>query len=671
MKKNIPVILGVLTVLICLPTYSSGHFLFKHSLKDLKAANQLLKNDYIKSAELSINTLVNNNLINSSAEDPVKEMQSKITSVTVFLHGAQVTREAEIQLSQGKTVLKLAGISPYIDERSIQVKGEGAFTVLSVNYKKDFLKSMEEIPEVKELIQKIDELEKKTEEEKNILEILKEKQSFLVTNKNIGGKEQALLPENFRLLYDLYSKNIDQVKSELLEKQRIIRDNEKMLTKLKQQLGEHQNKREMPKSEIYITVSSKLQLNAKFTISYMVDGAGWFPSYDIRIDHIDQPVGLVYKANVFQKTGVEWKNVELTFSNASPELSGNIPVPVPYYLDFIQNIPFVRSLAPATSYSGAANGIVRDESGNPLPGVSVSVSGTSIGTITDAEGRFSLNVPAGTGLLEFHYIGYKKNILQPGQNLKVILSEDQQSLDEKIVTGYGLKKIVMAEEAEALKSEPPVLRNIPIEVEIGKKRTSVEFRIEVPYTIPSESKSTSIDMLNLSLPADFQYRSVPKLDTDAFLMARVKNWEQYDLLEGEANLYFENTFVGKSVLNTRFVSDTLDISLGRDMGVIVKREKRIDFTSRKFIGNNKIETRSWEISVRNNKKESIKIEITDFVPVSMNKDIQVEIIELSGGTLDKDKGFVTWTADLEPGKSKSIILSYSVRYPKDRSLHVE
>jgi len=528
---------------------------------------------------ISVATLLNLNLLSA---DPEMEIPSRITNVTVFPQSAQVTRQAETLLPAGKTVLKLTGISPYIDEGSIQVRGEGLFTVLSVNHRKDFLQPLEETPEVKELIRKIEELEKKNENEKNTLEVLKEKESFLITNKNIGGKEASLNPESFRLLYDLFARNIEQVKTGMLEKQRIIKENEKALIRLRQQLSEYQNRRETPKAGIYITVSSKTQVNGKFRISYLVGNAGWSPSYDIRVDNINDPVNLVYKANVYQTTGVEWKNVLLTFSNASPDKSGNVPVPYPYFIDF------------------------------------------------------------------------------------------EQVYDDMVrVSAYGSKK---AEIAYAEVEEMPAtqrMATVPVDVGVSYKSTSVEFNIEIPYTIPSESKSTSIDMLTLSLPADFRYKSVPRLDTDAFLIAKVRDWEQYDLLEGEANLYFENTFVGKSFLNTRFVSDTLDVSLGRDMSVIVKREKRKDFTSQRFIGSNKVETRSWEISVRNNKKENIIIEITDQVPISQNKDIVVEIQELSGGNLDKDKGFVTWMIELEPGKSKNMVLTYSVRYPKDKRVVVE
>jgi uncharacterized protein (TIGR02231 family) len=228
---------------------------------------------------------------------------------------------------------------------------------------------------------------------------------------------------------------------------------------------------------------------------------------------------------------------------------------------------------------------------------------------------------------------------------------------------------MVVEDAEMLSS--PLMATIPLEMIQGDKQTSVEFSLQIPYTIPSGSKSTSIDMTGFTLPAEFIYKSIPRLDPEAFLVAKVHNWEQYDLLNGEANLYFENTFVGKAFIDTRSVTDTLEVSMGRDMGVVLKREKRKEFTSHRFIGNNKVESRSWEVSVRNNKRESILIEVTDQVPVSQHRDIQVDVQELSGGKLDRDRGFVTWTLKLEPGESKNLVLTYSVRYPRDRVVLVE
>lgn len=82
-------------------------------------------------------------------------------------------------------------------------------------------------------------------------------------------------------------------------------------------------------------------------------------------------------------------------------------------------------------------------------------------------------------------------------------------------------------------------------------------------------------------------------------------------------------------------------------------------------------SRSLQITVRNNKKESVKIQLTDQIPVSQNKEITVESEELSGGKLNLNTGLVTWDIELPAGQSKTFILSYSVKFPKSSNLIVE
>ena len=65
------------------------------------------------------------------------------------------------------------------------------------------------------------------------------------------------------------------------------------------------------------------------------------------------------------------------------------------------------------------------------------------------------------------------------------------------------------------------------------------------------------------------------------MQAKISNWSEYNLLEGEANLYFEDTYLGRTVLDTRQLVDTLEISLGDDKGVVVGREKIQDFSKRR------------------------------------------------------------------------------------------
>ena len=151
-------------------------------------------------------------------------------------------------------------------------------------------------------------------------------------------------------------------------------------------------------------------------------------------------------------------------------------------------------------------------------------------------------------------------------------------------------------------------------------------------------------------------------------MGYMTNWEQYKLLEGEANIFFEDTYIGKSILDVRFISDTLSVSLGRDKSVSVNREKIKDLTSWKLIGNKKEETRAWNISVKNNKSQAINMVLLDQVPVPTIEELELNIEDLSGGKRNEETGEIKWLLKLKPLESKEVELKYSLKYPRYQSI---
>jgi uncharacterized protein (TIGR02231 family) len=223
---------------------------------------------------------------------------------------------------------------------------------------------------------------------------------------------------------------------------------------------------------------------------------------------------------------------------------------------------------------------------------------------------------------------------------------------------------VNIQESEEVESkEIPILK--------VENQTSVDFAIDQPYTVISNNQSFSVDMVRYDLPAEYQYYSVPKIQNEAFLLANITNWQQYHLLEGEANIFFENTFVGKTILDARYASDTLEISLGIDKNVQVKREKTSDYSSKKFVGTKKEELREYRISVRNNKADKIKMLVLDQVPVSRIDEIKVELLEKSKAKINDKSGKISWSLELDPSEEINLDLKYSVKYPKNRNLVIE
>ncbi|MFT3678775.1 MAG: mucoidy inhibitor MuiA family protein [Ferruginibacter sp.] len=207
-------------------------------------------------------------------------------------------------------------------------------------------------------------------------------------------------------------------------------------------------------------------------------------------------------------------------------------------------------------------------------------------------------------------------------------------------------------------------------VSVADKELDVTFDIDLPYDVPTNGKAQTAVLKEYEVPAKFKFYAVPKLDKEVFLLAEVADWEKLNLLPGEANIIFEGTYIGKSFIDPSSTQDTLNLTMGRDKRVVVKREKLMDFSSVKFLGTNKKQVFTYELTVKNNKKDSIDILLKDQYPISQDKEVEVELLEESGAMNNTEVGVLTWKLKLAPGEVKKLRISYSVKYPKDKMLNL-
>ncbi|HUW92546.1 MAG TPA: DUF4139 domain-containing protein [Bacteroidales bacterium] len=511
-----------------------------------------------------------------------KQISAGISQVTVFRQGAQIYGEVPLTLQPGTLDLVAGGLSPYIDVNSIQVKGEGDFMILGVNHRNNYLENPGESGRIAELRSKIEALKIKIEDEKTAVDVLREKELFLKSNYDVVTNKTAITSEQLKSFLDLYSVNIESVKFAMLKKSRLIQDYEKEKQALENQLASSVDRSKLPTGEIVVSVTNTKPITGKLKLSYVVMNAGWVPSYDIRVDDISAPASIIYKANIWQNSGVDWKEVKVSLSNASPMTAGALPALNPWFIDF---------------YS------------SPVLYETVRIRGMA-------------SMPA-------------------KMNKK---AEADMMMD--------------AESA-------------PLPVSVSESTISFSFDINIPQTVTSGGKPEIVELQRLTVPASYIYESVPKLNSSAYLVGNITGWEKYNLLPGESNIYFNNTFTGKGYINTSELTDTLPVSLGSDNNITIKRERRVDFTSQKLIGANRIETKSFLISVRNNKKQPVDIRLHDQIPLSQNSSIEVSAAELSGGNLDPVTGKIRWDLKIAPRETKSIILTYSVKYPKNQKVILE
>ncbi|MBL6449811.1 mucoidy inhibitor MuiA family protein [Fulvivirga sp. 29W222] len=603
-------------------------------------------------------------------------VSSKISEVTVYLQGAQVTRTFDASTPSGNTTLVIGNLPVNIRERSIQIKAlnEGV-KVLAVSGRLNYLDEKKKSEQIVSLEAERDKLNDQIADQEVWQEVYKEEESLLIGNKAIGGTDNGVSIEELKQAAEYYRARLAEIKGKELELARKIKTLREEQSKVNAQLNELSNKRPEPVREVLVKVSAKTTLRSKFILTYLVQEAGWGPSYDIRAENVLKPVEVTYKANVHQNTGEDWDRVKLTFSNADPSQSSVAPNLTTWYLGFNNRVAYNNygRQMQVGAYSIAGNevsGRVIGEDGMPLPGVNVLIKGTTVGTITDIDGNYRLPLTQDAQTIVYSFVGMVSQEQSIGHRsvMDVVLYDDTQQLSEVVVTALkGRASGVNA--SSSYEYKPKVKKEIAATAVV--KQTTLEFTVDEPYSIKSDGRNQIVDMVAYDLPATYRYYAVPKLDTDAFLKAQVTDWEGYNFLAGEANLFFEGKFIGKTVLDTRNVKDTLNISLGRDKNIVITREKVNEFSSAQFIGSNRKELVGFEIKIRNKKQQPINITIEDQVPVPTNKDIEVDMLESSKAEYNKHTGILRWKLKLEPGDSRQMDLKYEVKYPKDQSLVME
>ena len=612
----------------------------------------------------------------------VDKQTASINKVTVFTNGAQVERSKSVILVPGEQVVTFTGFSPYMDKKNLQVKAKGHLTILGVSERTAHPDSAAQIKKLHAAEDDVKAVERRIQQTKDEQEMLTAQLELVKTNCSVAGRTVATPLANIKELNAYYAQQVLSVKKRSQEL-------EEQLQNLNDELKRKQNtcdsiaKLKLKNiTEIDVKVDAKQGGRADFDITYYVKNAGWFPSYDIRSNSIKEPLQLSYKANIYQNTREEWKNVPVTLSSANPNRSNVAPQLKTYWLDYGLSAPTYSFDSDGSTISGK---IVDAEDGSPIVGASIIIKGTQIGTVSDIDGYYSITLPQDHRQLSFTYIGYQTQTrtATPGSTLNIRMKEDEQRLEEVTVVGYGTSKKGRKSKGEVLKAREsiPMMEDLAVEEEMDESEVisvnqqqaqfGYEFDIKQLLTLPDGGKTTTTEITRHQLPATYEYRGIPKIDKESFLVADATDWQKLNLMEGEANVYFDNSFVGKSILDPNVSSDTLHFSMGRDQSIRVQRIKVSESSTRRFFGSNQEQTMKWRITVKNNRQESVNITVFDQAPISRNTSIEVSMEELSDGQFDKQTGIIKWPLQLQPGEQRDLILQYKVKYPKNRRLNIE
>ena len=588
-------------------------------------------------------------VLNSFAADEINTVGSSIKSVTVYRNGAELVHTAKANLKQGSNELSIEGISNSIDINSLQINCPSAITILGVEFSNQYLLSEVTSPAVKKIMDSVETVRAELEKINISLATTEDLMAVLKSNREIKGSQTGLSVTELVKLMDYYKIKSTEMQNELSALRVRKERRTQQLNKLEQQLQEEQKKNTRSAGRVILQLSAALPGENEFTISYLTANAYWTPYYDVKVESINSPIKITYKAKISQTTGIDWKKVKMSLSTSTPTQYGAAPLLKSWFLSYINPVNVMeRDLSKSNSIQSGLDEVVVTGYGSS-PGASTNIRLRGTGTLNG--NNTPIYVVNGVEMSAADFARLNQNAIKEVTVLK----------DESATAIYGSRAnngAIVVTLKEGLEDY----------VTVAESELDVTYDIDMPYDVPTNGKQQIATIKEASINGMFQYYAVPKLDKDAFLLTQISEWEKLNLLAGEANIIFEGTYVGKSSIDPNSTNDTLNLTLGKDKRVVVKREKLADFSSVKFLGSNKLQIITYELTVKNNKKDPISFVLKDQYPISTNKEIEVELLESTGAEINKEIAVLTWKLQVAPGESKKVRISYSVKYPKGKVL---
>ncbi|MEY4927281.1 MAG: hypothetical protein RI894_1717 [Bacteroidota bacterium] len=536
----------------------------------------------------------------------------KIESVTVYRQGAKLVGSAKMPVTAGVQEVVITDLTNSAVQQSLQVTlRTTGVQLISASYRTNNLREQKVSQRLQELRDSVVLLDEQGHTLQNQIDIFNiEEHSIISLGENhLGGADKGVTIDDLAKLGEYYQKRLNDIRAAIQKIQKQQTAINRIYTKTNTELVYLNQKQDKPVGEITLKIKSETSSILDIGFSILTNNAYWIPLYDLKASDLDKPLQLSYKANIFQTTGYDWEGVQVKVSSGNPNAQNDLPIWKPRFINI--SMP---------------NYYETDSDGDGVPDMIDKIQ------VYNNEAKMDPNgISANNG------------------NYKQRIEINQQELSRK--QEFDRKKMY-------LPPPPPP----------GDASVSVELDLADKQDIASDGQAHLIAIQALDIPAEYEYRSIPREEPAAFLLAKIVDFGKYNLVKGVANLFFGNTYIGQSVINPNTINDTLALSLGRDDKVSIKREKLSDFSATSFFSSTKKEKIGVEITLKNNKNTAIDVEVFDNLPISQNKDLEIEAEELSGAKLEKETGKLTWNLRLKAGEIKKLRLIYTLKYPK--SMHL-
>ena len=488
----------------------------------------------------------------ASGADEKNIVSAVLKSATVYRTAAELTHQARAVLKQGANDLIIEGLSNGLDIGSVQIGAEEKLTILSVEFSTEFLKPAIRTAAVKKLDDSLEIVNREINRTQVLLKTDLELIDLLKANREIRGTQAGLSVAELMKMMDYYKTKSLETQNEIAQYQDKLNRLNELSEKVRLQINEEEQKNTKTTGRLNIQLISATGGVSNLTISYITSKAYWNPFYDIRVENISKPVSLLYKAKLVQTTGIDWKQVKLTLATAAPNQNSNAPILKSWFLDYTNPVSRMENNLYMNSVQSALQGAV--------PGLAQHLEEVAVVGYGTEKKDASIRL-RGVSTVQDKAPLYVLNgvVIEPGQLEKI---------DPKTIKSMDVVKDANATAVYGSRASNGVVvitlkDELSDYISVKDSELNVSFDIDLPYDVPGNGKEQTVSLKEFPVNTIYKYYAVPKLDKDAYLLGEVADWEQLNLLPGEANIIFEGTYIGKSYIDPNSTMDTLNLTLHR------------------------------------------------------------------------------------------------------------
>jgi len=512
------------------------------------------------------------------------ELNSKIVEVTVYNDRARITRRGSVSLETGATRLSITGLPLTLNPESARAAARGVAQVRLLGLEIERAYAIETPSEqIHQLEEQIESLQDEISAVEAQIELARQSRANLAAISSrtntyalaLAAGEMALTDQ--LALFDSLRKRMGELDEEIQERLILKRQMQRRLEKLVHELQRWQGvpRRESYTAQVEMEVLSPGDLTVELV--YMVSGVGWQPIYDFRLVEAGDArpeLEVDYLAQVIQRSGEAWQEVELALSTARPALVGSLPELDPW---------FIGPLPPPIIHAAVA------PSAAPMRAKSIQAA----------------------------------------------------------------PMLAM----EAIEAQV-------VEAEVDTQGAAVTYRVPASVSIPADGAPHKVAVTRFQLEPQLDYVTAPRLVEAVYRRAKVINNSPYTFLPGSANLFAGDEFIGTARLDLIPPQGEIELYLGVDDRVKVKRELKRREVDKKLIGSKRRITYAYEITLENLLPIQARLTLHDQFPVSKHEEIKIRLEDANPQPAEQSElHLLKWDFNLVAQEKRPVRFDFSVEYP--------